>query len=139
MIRWFRSRRRLHEDLRLLNVIIADHEQTIARLNKEMGEHEAVTEIRVAQLQQSLDLADRAFDQLSEMLIARETKLARVVEELKALREDIRQAEESSNLPAATGVGMARAADRPLVWQVADAINEDAAAKRREDGLGDPA
>jgi len=95
VIRWFKTRRRLHEDLRLLNVIIADREQTIADLDEEMKEAEAVAEARIAELQESLRLAHRAMDTQRRLRIEADDKLARVVDELKALHVEIRTAEQA--------------------------------------------
>lgn len=80
----------------------------------------------------------------AKTISAQAQKLTAIAEELRTLRNDIARAEQQQtvgihpNLRAATGPGMARAANQAKPWQDADFIAEDAKHVRREDGAGDP-
>lgn len=92
---WLRSKRTLIADRNALEAIVAKQVDEIADKDG-----------HVADLQESLRLAHRAMNTQRRLRVEADERLAAVVAELKALREEIRQAE--GNLPSAAGVGMVR-------------------------------
>lgn len=149
MIRYLRSKRALIARNNELETIVAKQDAEIAQYEEEIKRAEAVTKIRIDRLQESWRQAIRTTGIEHRLRVAAEEKLVQVVAELHNLRDEIRAEENRGNLPSAAGVGMvrplaerkpgmARVLDRPMPWQTADAIDQDADAKRQADGAGDP-
>lgn len=119
---YFRSKRQLIADNAELSALVAKQTEEIAEVRRDAKE-------RVEEERQSLVLAHRAMNTQRRLRIAAEERMEAVVEALQKLREEIAQLERGDR----PTFGMARYHDRPLVWQTADAIREDAAHVRRED------
>src|SRR5688572_3923939 len=94
MIRnWFRTRRALVAMVDDRGDIIAKQIDEIAELREELGAGWRRANDQINQLHRQRDVFRRGTQVERNLRVEAETKLARVVEELKALREDIRQAE----------------------------------------------
>jgi hypothetical protein len=146
VIAWFRSKRQLMTRNAELAGIVAKQTDEIAQVRRDGND-------RVEEVQESLRLAHRAMNTQRQLCIDAETKLAQVAEELRALRDDIARREqaeaEALTYMPVRGFGMARPIDTPAVQDAmrrrrerqVDAVfgiaDDEAAAKRQADGLGD--
>lgn len=138
---WFRSKRAVIADRDALEVIVAKQTDEIAGLRRQAEASRTANDEWVSQLRTGLGIAN---DQVRRLTKERDDLSAtniRVRNALQALRDDITREEQAAlfgigihpNLPSAAGPGMARVANQPMPWQDADAITQDAAAKRAED------
>lgn len=123
MIRdYFRTQRQLAADNDLQRRLLAEKDDQIRLAAEGLNQYMATMDARFADLRQAYLRVRRQLDE-------KRVQLTVVRGELEKLREEIAQLERGER----PTFGMARYHDRPLVWQTADAINEDAAHVRRED------
>lgn len=151
---WFRSKRAAIADRDRYRALTIKQTDELADLREQADTDRAAAHSQIHEAQESLSHALYTAGFERSLREGAEERLALVVEELHKLhklREEIRQAEESGNLPSAAGPGMARPAvrvtrpapvrgslaarvqARPLPADLADAIDEETTAKRRED------
>lgn len=149
MIAWFRTHKQLHARNTELEALVAKQIAEIAQLRDENDSIWFDVQCQTAQQVQTLDHTRKLLD-------AHEAKNAQLVEELRSLRDDIARREQAETealtyMPV-RGFGMARPVDTAAVHDAlrrqrerrigsqVDAvfgIDEEAAAKRQADGLGD--
>lgn len=155
-IDWFRSKRQLIADRDALEVIVAKQIDEIETKDTQIAKAAADLLDKRDRWGKAVLRERRATETEHRLRVGAEEKLAAVVAELQAFRQGIRQAEQGSNLPSATGAGMVRPsaddvragmpgrdrpapqlrgglANRPMPWQTADAIAQEDNAKRAED------
>lgn len=146
MIAWFRSRKQLHTRNTELEALVAKQTGEIAQLRDENDSVWFDVQRQTAQQVQTLDHTRKLLD-------AHEAKNAQLIEELRSLRDEIARREraeaEALTYMPARGFGMTRPIDTPAVQDAmrrrrerqVNAIfgiaDDEAAAKRHEDGLGD--
>jgi hypothetical protein len=119
--RWLKDRRTLLADIDRQRDMLTVRDIEIRDLHDLIEETEDRDGARIAQLQESLR-------HTRKLLSAHEAKNAQLVEELRALRDDIRREEHDTQTLAAGGFGMVR-------WPepIADVIAQETAMKRRLD------
>lgn len=118
---WLRTRRALVADLDRQRDMLAEADEELRFWVNEMN-------VGWDRADKEINQAKRERDDALRKLATKRQQLATVRTELEKLREEIAQLEQGER-----PFGMARPLDRPMPWQVADAIAQDVEAKRQAD------